>query len=197
MYFQWQRPHTFHQNKARQFKLRSFQKHVLSMASTFMLPIQKKSHLFPLSVYIPLLSLCAARTRPRCPQTMEKTMAAGTMAQPNVALHQSVVLDVVVAISPGGSFVLSVVLDEGGMRSNQCRFVAKADVSFDSISKRKRTQEKKNSPVFPPTFELTRREESPMPALWWSKEKPKNIQSRSFDMRSRDVLWYFGIDLVD
>ena len=125
-------------------------------------------------------------------------MAAGTMAQPNVALHQSVVLDVVVAISSGGSFVLSVVLDEGGLHSNQCRLVANTDVSFDSISKRKRTQEEKNSPVFPPTFELTRREQSsPMPALWWSKEKPKNIQSRSFDMRSRDVLWYFGIDLVD
>jgi hypothetical protein len=99
-----------------------------------------------------------------------------------------------VAISSGGSFVLSVVLDEGGLHSNQCRFVANTDVSFDSISKRKRTQEEKNSPVFPPTFELTRREQSPMHARWWSKEKPKNIQQRSFDMRSRDVLWYFGID---
>ena len=167
------------------------------MASTFHASHSKKVSPVPPFCVSPPLSLCAARTCPRCPQTMEKTMAAGTMAQPNVALHQSVVLDVVVAISSGGSFVLSVVLDEGGLHSNQCRLVANTDVSFDSISKRKRTQEKKNSPVFPPTFELTRREQSPMHALWWSKEKPKNIQQRSFDMRSRDVLWYFGIDLVD
>ena len=61
-------------------------------------------------------------------------MAAGTLAQPTVALHHSFVLDVPLAISPGCSFVLSVVVDETGVHPNQCRVVATAHVSFHSIS---------------------------------------------------------------
>jgi hypothetical protein len=85
---------------------------------------------------------------------MEETVGDGAVEKSNVALHQSIVLDVVEAVSPGGPFVLSLVARWRGADSSKCCVVAEAIVPFHSISKRKRAQEEKRCTVLASALEL-------------------------------------------